>query len=185
MNPSKRRTRPLGTSPDFCCCQANRLYVPLRAFDGMAFLGMRQDICFEYADKAVAERAQESIERRLTDCSDHWSATLSNEYSNFNVLEFLRRFLEQDGLQHMQWTGRVQLSSVSLECLLPDGIWDGMHVEDLIHCTIDWQQLAPDPANGSGGNTLPHRLHSLSPQYAWGAVTGISRPISATHFFDL
>ena len=107
---------------------------------------------------AVAEQAQESIERRSTDCSDPWGATLSNEYSNFNVLEFLRRYLERDRLQYLHWTGRAQLSSASLECLLPDGIWEDMQVEDLVHRTIDWQQLGPDPAQGNGGNTLCGRM---------------------------
>ena len=144
---------------------------------------MRQDLCFEYADVSLAENAIKAIQCRLTKCNDHASATLRSTYSNRNVLEFLRRYLYGEGLRFLQWTGRVRLTSSSLDCLQPNGKWGGMHVEDLIHSTIDWQPLDSDPAQGNGGNTLPHSLYGLSPQTAWEAVTGVSRPVSETELF--
>ena len=78
---------------------------------------------------------------------------------------------------------RVRLTSSSLDCLQPNGKWGGMHVEDLVHGTIDWQPLGSDPEQGNGGYTLPHRLYGLSTQTAWEAATGISRPVSETELF--
>lgn len=58
-----------------------------------------------------------------------------------------------------------------------------MHVEDLVHGTIDGQPLGSDPEHGNGGYSLPHRLYGLSPQTTWEAVTGISRAVSETQLF--
>ena len=184
MKPPKRRTIPLGTDPDFCYVNANRLYVPLWAFDLYEFPAMRQDLCFEYADDSLAEKAIKVIQCRLTKCNDHASATLRSTYSNHNVLEFLRIYLNGEGLRFLQWIGRVRLTSSSLDCLQPSGKWGGMHVEYLVHGTIDWQPLGSDPEQGNGGYTLPHWLYGLSPQMAWEAVTGISRPVSETELFN-
>jgi hypothetical protein len=183
MKPPKRRAIPLGTDPDFCYVNANRLYVPLRAFDLLEFPATRQDLCFEYADDSLAEKAIEVIQWRLTKGNDHASVTLRNTYSNHNVLKFLSIYLNGEGLRFLQWTGRVRLTSSSLDCLQPNGKWGGMHVEDLVHGTIDWQPLGSDPEQGNGAYTLPHRLYGLSTQTAWEAVTGISRPVSETELF--
>ncbi len=183
MKTPKRRTVPLGTDPDFCYVNADRLYVPLRAYDLLEFPATRQDLCFEYADNSFAEKAIEVIQWRLTKGNDHASATLRSTYSNKNVLKFLSIFLNAEGLRFLQWIGRVRLTSSNLECLQPNGKWGGMHVEDLVHGTIDWQPLGSDPEHGNGGYSLPHRLYGLSPQSAWEAVTGISRPVSETELF--
>ncbi len=177
MKPPKRPARPLGTDPSFCVLNSNRLYVPLRAFDATAFPGYRQDLCFEYEDTASAARAKLSIERKLRGCGDPWSAALRSNYSNLNVLEFLRRSLEHDGLLFMQWTGRVRLTGSRLMCLLPNDRWENMHFEDLVHTSIDWQAVGQDPTHCDSAPTLMHTIHNLSPESIWEAVTGISRPI--------
>jgi len=170
MSGEKKRNPglPLGTAAGAFGRDDECVYVPFSS--GL----LQQLVEFVYESPEVAHQALVALRVGLS--QDEESARkLQQEYSIENLVEFLRHYLPRDGVVAVNWDSLIRLSASGLACLVADGEWVEIHVEDVLDREVDWVASGPNREEASSSGTFAYSHFGVARGESWQARARVSR----------
>jgi hypothetical protein len=135
---------------------------------------VQQVVDFVYDSPDLAHQALVALRVGLNQ-DEECARNLRRKYSIENLVEFLKQYLPRDGVIAVKWDSVIRLSATGLECLVADGEWLEIHVEDVLVREADWIASGPnrDETNLAGSFAYSH--FGLASAKCWQARARVSR----------
>jgi len=169
MSEEKKRNPalPLGTAAGAFGRDHECVYVPFSS--GL----IQQFVEFIYDSGDVAHQALVALRIGLSQ-DEETARNLREEYSVENLVEFLRQYLPRVGVVAVKWDSVIRLSALGLECLVAEGDWVEIHVEDVLDREPNWVASGPN-RDESFDRDFAYSHFRLSRAENWQARARVSR----------